>query len=402
MSDIFLMGIAGKHLSPDQYDIIHRCRIIVTSSRHLPLVADSGITILPITPITAMLEKLTKELYLGNVGVLASGDPLFFGIGRTMLQHFNADRVHILPAISSMQMACAILKEPWDDIHFLSLHGRDHQYLAAKLLHHRKTLLFTDHRNSPKRIAAQLFDELHALGDQQSIREMRIAVIENAGLDSERITRGTLAEISRQQFGELNIMFIRKIKPATRVRFGLTETELDHSRGLITKDEIRAATLHQLRLPEHGVFWDVGSGSGSVAVSAGLLNPDLNLFAVERRTEEIKNIKNNIIRHQAYNVRVIKGSAPEALQSLPAPDRVFIGGSGGALADILAHAGNKLTSGGCLVINSVRPETAQQAPKILHKMGMEVTMRTIAVSRWTYGDTSRKDLHPITIITANK
>ncbi len=119
-------------------------------------------------------------------------------------------------------------------------------------------------------------------------------------------------------------------------QFGLTEDSIQHSRGLITKNEVRAATLHQLQLPRKGVFWDIGAGSGSLSIEAARANPHLTVYAIEHKEEELENIKNNIVKFGCYNIVPIFGRAPEALVALPDPDRVFIGGSSGSLPDIVA------------------------------------------------------------------
>jgi precorrin-6Y C5,15-methyltransferase (decarboxylating) len=171
---------------------------------------------------------------------------------------------------------------------------------------------------------------------------------------------------------------------------------------LITKDEVRAATIQQLRLPRDGVFWDVGAGSGSVSVAAGILNPNLQVYALERHPDELANIKANIIKHKAFNVQVIEGAAPDILAGLPEPDRVFIGGSGGRLKDILNHCVPRLVPAGRIVVNSVLEKTASEAPVILHALGLKVDLRQISVRRWNYGEETKQQLNPITLITGTK
>lgn len=402
MFKIFLIGIAANRVEPDQLKVISDCKLVVSSSRHQPLVAKTGRNIVPITPLQQMLENVASALHNGNVAILASGDPLFFGVGRKIIQRFGAEHVRITPALSSVQLACARLQEPWDDMHILSLHGRRHEHLPGTILQHSRTMLFTDPMNSPDRIAEVLLNALQNLGDHKLIEAVKVAVVENAGLDSERVTRGSLKEISGQSFEPLNLMLIKQPKRESAIRFGLSQADFNHSRGLITKDEVRAATLHQLRLPEGGVFWDVGAGSGSVSVAGGILNPDLQVYAIERHPEELANIKANIIKHSAFNVQVIEGAAPDMLADLPNPNRVFIGGSGGNLEGILNHCVPRLVQGGRIVVNSVLEKTARLAPEILHCLQLKVDVRRISVSRWNYGEETEKKLNPITLVTGIK
>ncbi|HDO29451.1 MAG TPA: precorrin-6Y C5,15-methyltransferase (decarboxylating) subunit CbiT, partial [Desulfobacteraceae bacterium] len=184
---------------------------------------------------------------------------------------------------------------------------------------------------------------------------------------------------------------------------GLSEAEISHSRGLITKDEVRAATLHRLGLPGTGVFWDVGAGSGSVSIEAARLCPGLHLFAVEKEEEQLANIRKNIARFETFNVQPVAGSAPAVLAGLPDPDRVFIGGSGGRLAEIIEVAAGRLQGAGRIVVNCVTGRTRKEAPELLHRHGCRVRMSELQISRHQNGGNNQWiDLNPITIVTGIK
>ena len=177
---------------------------------------------------------------------------------------------------------------------------------------------------------------------------------------------------------------------------------MHHSRGLITKDEVRAAGLHKLRLPDKGVLWDVGGGSGSVSLEAARMCPELAVYIIERKIEEQENIRNNIITYNACNMHLIKGEAPDALAGLPAPDRVFIGGSGNRLDTIIELAASKLSASGRIVVNAVLKKTAEQAPSLLHRQGLQVETATLSVTRTRYPEHKTQQFNPITIITGCK
>jgi precorrin-6Y C5,15-methyltransferase (decarboxylating) len=356
------------------------------------------VRLIPIAPVQDALQQAAHFLTEGDVVVLATGDPLFFGIGRTLLQFFGPDRIVIHPALSSMQLAFSRFKIPWDDAKFLSLHGREIHNLtataipgshgirasmpvAAAILIHDKVFLFTDRTSSPDRIAGSLLTECGSGINTEYV----VHVAENIGLDNEQLHTGTLSEIAEQTFGPLNVMILIKRSAAHPIPcFGLTEDEITHSRGLITKNEVRAASLHALRLPRHGVLWDVGAGSGSVGLEAARLFPELQVMAVERDEEQVKNIQKNRERFQAWNLKLFHGSALEVLKDLPAPDRVFIGGSGGQLRDIIDHVAERLRPGGRIVVNAVLEKTVQEAPTYLHAQGLEVTLSEIRVTRRRY------------------
>jgi len=406
-TSVHLIGVESSGVfSESIIDLIRNCRALVLSKQHQallsPLLDDlSAARLIPIAPVQDALKQAARELTHGDVVMLASGDPLFFGIGRTLLHFFGPARIVIRPALSSMQLAFARFKIPWDDAGFLSLHGRETKNLAASILTHDKVFLFTDRHSSPDRIAGSLLTECGSGINAEYV----IHVAENIGMADERLHTGTLSEIAKLCFGPLNVMILMKTKasPASMAPcFGLSEDEITHSRGLITKNEVRAASLHALCLPRQGVLWDVGAGSGAVGLEAARLFPELQVFAVEREEEQITNIQKNRKEFQAWNLQVLHGSAPDALAGLPAPDRVFIGGSSGQLRTIIEHAAERLTPGGRMVVNAVLEKTAQEAPQYLHANGLQVTLSEINITRSCYPDQGSQVMHPITIIVGRK
>jgi len=402
MSRIELIGISGTTLAPEQWPLLRNCAAIVASRRHRFLVADQPQEVIDIVPVEAMLNRVEEVLAGGgDVVVLASGDPLFYGIGRSLIDRFGPERLTIRPALSALQLACARFHTPWDDLALLSFHGREIDNLPGRILRHQRAMLFTDGRNSPDKVAAVLLTALTACEDTERIGSIRIRVAENLGLADERLTSGTLAEIAAHSFGPLNMMLIEQPAWLTPPPFGLNEAEIVHSRGLITKDEIRAATLHRLRLPATGVFWDIGGGSGSISLEAARLCPELTIRTVEKKAEEQANIRANIRRFGAYSIHLVCGEAPEALVGLPAPDRIFIGGSGQRLEAIIEMATARLADGGRMVVNAVRAQTETIALTCFERLGLRVSTSTIVVSRRLPGGEMRT-FNPITLITGDK
>jgi len=405
---VHLIGVESSRIFSDTsiLDLIRNCRTLVLSKRHQALLAPflddlSTIHLISIAPIQAALEQASRKLTQGDVVVLASGDPLFFGIGRTLLQFFGPDRIVIHPTLSSMQLAFSRFKIPWDDARFISLHGRETNNLAATLLTQDKLFLFTDRHSSPDQIAKSLLTECGSGINSEYL----LHIAENLGMDDERLHTGTLAMIAEQTFSPLNVMILMRKKASQSSMvpcFGLSEEEIAHSRGLITKNEVRAASLHALRLPRHGVLWDIGAGSGAVGLEAARLFPDLQVFAVERGEEQVENILKNREQFQAWNLKLHRGSAPDILSALPDPDRVFIGGSGGQLQAIIEHAAKRLNPEGRIVINAVLEKTAQDAPPLLHAQRLDVTLSEIKVTRRHYPEQNSQTMHPITIIVGRK
>ena len=419
MCRIELIGISGSGggecLSAEQRELISTCVLVAHSRRQGPLlegIAARHMERVGITPLAGLYSAIESSLAKGSVAVLASGDPLFFGIGRNLIERFGAERVRVHPALSALQLACARFKIPWDDLAIISLHGRKDGYPAARILRHERVLCFTDQENSPDRLARNLIATLEDIGDSKRLQGMRMRVAENLGLSDERLSAGGLAAMAHAQFSPLNMVLFEQNQvpaalPASLPVFGLQEAEIRHSRGLITKDEVRAAALHRLRLPAGGVLWDVGGGSGSVSLEAARLSPGLAIYTIEKKPEEQDNIRHNIRTCAAYSIRLVKGEAPEALTHLPDPDRVFIGGSGKRLEEILRAAASRLLPGGRIVVNAVLASTRESACAILAGLGFQVACSTISVQRYQYRSEHQlsartaQSCNPITIVTGS-
>ncbi len=402
MSRIELIGIDSPVLDEQQRALISRCCAVVASTRHQKMLTGLTQPIIPIAPIQQMIDKVRQQLQTGDVAILASGDPLFYGIAKTILNHFDPSQLCIHPALSALQLACARFKVPWDALTLISLHGRAAGDIAGQILTHRKVMLFTDNINTPDVIAQHLLLALQETQDQKRIDGLRIRVAENLGLQDETLHEGDLEYISGEKFSPLNMVLVEQNTiPEKTSCFGLNENDIHHSRGLITKDEVRAASLHKLSLPQQGVFWDIGGGSGSISLEAARLNPGLTVYTIEKKPEEQENIRRNIKEFNTYNMHIICGEAPEALKELPSPDRIFIGGSGSHLEPIIAFSVPRLNKGGKIVVNAVLQKTADKAPVYLMQHNLLVETATIAVTRQKISEQQPTVFNPITIITGS-
>ena len=158
--------------------------------------------------------------------------------------------------------------------------------------------------------------------------------------------------------------------------WGLSESEFDHRAGLVTKAEVRAVALGHLALPRAGVLWDVGAGSGSVAIECARLQPDLRVIAVERGAEDADRIEANAARH-GVRIEVVRGAAPDVLEGLPAPDRVFVGGGGPA---VLRAALAALRPGGIVVATHVLVDRAADAYSLLGNLTQVAANRAVPIA----------------------
>ena len=190
---------------------------------------------------------------------------------------------------------------------------------------------------------------------------------------------------------------------AQNIFFGLKESEIFHKRGMITKDEVRAVVIHKLRLPRKGVFWDIGAGSGAISVECALLNSKLKVYAIEKEPAACEIIKKNKEKFELFNLKIIKGSAPECLRELDEPDRVFIGGSGGKLKEILEFlvAFDKLK---LMVLTAISLDTLYKSLHFLEIHDFKVEVSQITVNRLEKLGEQKvfKALNPIFIVKAEK
>ena len=400
MSKIYVLGIDSSGSLKAKRKILERCGLIIASKRLAALLGNTFVPIHPIAPIEEACEQIRQGLSCGNVCVLASGDPLFYGIAGKLIKKFGKNQVEVHPALSSLQEAFARFKLSWDDANIISLHGRRPHHIPGLLLQKSKSFVFTDKTNSPDSIAATLLNYLDLVGADHLKQQIVVHIAENLGSADEKVSSGTLIEVAENSYGPMNVLCLLVPEIEKPCCFGLTTEEIAHSRGLITKDEIRAVALHRLRLPHQGILWDIGGGSGSISIEAAALNPTLTIYIVEHRKEEIANIKKNICRFNLFNIVPMHGRAKEVFNDLPDPDRVFVGGSDGEMEEILAQAASRLSFGGRVVVNSVTKKTSEITPKIMKKHGLAPDAVTITVTR--ENTDAKKQPNPITIITGTK
>jgi precorrin-6Y C5,15-methyltransferase (decarboxylating) len=437
VNKISVIGIGYKPLVKEAQETVLNSGIIVTSARLLEVfkgyaefeAVKDKIKVLnnvdeTIDFIKSQISSRITHHASRPVVLLASGDPLFFGIGRRAIAEFGKENVEIYPELSSLQAAFAAIGEPWDDALLMSLHGgpdpekrRRLRYelndIPSLLEGHNKIAILTDRENNPAVVAKFL----HA----SSASPLTLYVCERLGYPEEKITEGTPELIAGMTFSEPNVVIIirnalsvmsnefkKNTVYASRVtrhdfRFGLRESEISHMQGLITKDEVRAVTIHKLRIPESGVFWDVGAGSGSISIEVSRLSPGMRVYAIEKDLERIKNIRDNADKFHAANMEIVGGMAPEALKGLPAPDRVFIGGSSGRLKETIGMISDAMPSG-IVVINAISIETLNDAKQALSEHGFTVSISEISVSRSKIiaGKTHLSALNPVFIITGER
>ena len=325
-----------------------------------------------LSPLEAALETDRP------VVVLASGDPLWFGIGRLLLQQFGPQRLRFHPAPSSLQLAFARIGRPWQDASWISLHGRDPDPLAAALQKRPAALaVLTD----PGRGGAEEVRRiLRASGLEAAYA---VWLCERLGHPAERVQRLAPEAPLPASIDPLHLLLLIAeplapvADPAALPLFGLEDglfLQHDDRPGLMTKREVRLQLLADLELPVRGVLWDIGAGVGSVGLEALRLRPELQAWFLEQRGGSASLIAANAERLGVKPAGVLEGRAPEALAALPDPDRVLIGGGGRGRAAVLAAVLERLRPAGVVVIPLATLEALAELRPLLEQAGLSVSV----------------------------
>ena len=391
-------GIEGwEGFGSKALEIIAQAEVMIGHQRHLDIFPDFSGKKMPLGDLPEVLEFLKGTDK--RVVVLASGDPTFFGISRFLLRNLPKERIEIFANVTSMQYAFACIKEPWDDAIFVSVHGRGMHVAVDKIIAAEKACVLTDKVNTPAAIAAELIE--------RGAEGYEAWLCEDLGLATEKFTRTDVRGLLELKPSDLNILILVKTYEPNLVQYpliGIDDDEFHTSKKLITKQEVRAVTLSKLQLQDDLVLWDIGAGSCSVSIEASNLMPNGRIFAVERNQQCISFINENLKKFCTRNVKLIEAFAPDGLEDLPDPDRVFIGGAGGKLDEIIDAVAQRLKPDGIVVINAVTLDTLSQAVEFLEDHGytVEATCVNIAKTRKLTEYKMFEAQNPVYVISAWK
>ncbi len=372
-------GCAG--LTSRAASAIAGAQVLVGGERHLAFFPQfKGERITLKSGIAAALDRVAVLSDEHQVCILASGDPLFFGVGSLVAKRLGAEHVEFLPAPSSVQWAFARAGGSWDDAEIISAHGRSADGLVSRARRAAKIAVLTDEESTPARLATHLLE----YGEQG----WEAVVCEHLAGPGERVRRLTLPELAAAtDIAPLNVLLLLRTTDGWRAPPAIPFLHEDALAkrmpkvGLITKREVRLLSLASLSLAPDAVVWDIGAGSGSVSIEAALLAPRGRVYAIEVDPEGVTICRDNVRAHGADNVRVVAGLAPEALSGLEAPDAVFVGGSKGSMAAIITAALDALREGGRLVINAVTMENVGEAYSALRARGLDPEVLLVQISR---------------------
>jgi precorrin-6Y C5,15-methyltransferase (decarboxylating) len=306
------------------------------------------------------------------VCVLASGDPFHYGVGAVLARKIDAREMTVLPGVSAFSLAAARLGWSLPDCVLLSLHGRTLDFIRPHLQPAARILALTSDGDGPRTIANLL--------TSTGFGTARLTVLEALSGPHESIRATHAAGFDLGTVDPLNTVAIEvEAAPGARVlarSAGLPDDLFEHD-GQITKREIRAVTLSSLAPRRGELLWDIGAGSGSVAIEWMLADPAMRAIAVERRADRAARIARNAAAFGVPGLEIITGVAPEGLSGLPQPDAIFIGG-GAEGAGVLDAAIQALLSGGRLVVNAVTLETEVLLLDLYRARGGELIRLAVA------------------------
>ncbi len=396
---IFLIGMGmggGDTWSEAARRAIRRAEVCLGSERLLAGVPDgefSGERI-PLAIPATMAAALESNPQWRIAAVLLSGDVGFYS-GAHKLRELLADHeIESIPGISSPQYFAARLGRSWQDFRLASCHGVDCD-VVAEVLNHPCVFFLTGGKIG----VAELLRLLHEAG----LGEAKVTVGENLAGEDERITVGSAAELAKRTFPPLSVALVenrRTFQRETRAT-GIADSEFVRGDAPMTKREVRALALSLLRPTPGAILWDVGAGTGSVAVEMGLLARRGRVFAIEQKAEYLPLIEANRERFGVFNVRVVPGRAPEVFPALPVPEAAFIGGSGGNL-DAIVEGLLRKNPAVRLVVSAICLETLAAAVAAFQEFDLadfEVTQLAASRTRLVGGKHLLMAENPIFLIS---
>jgi precorrin-6B C5,15-methyltransferase / cobalt-precorrin-6B C5,C15-methyltransferase len=399
------MGLDGPAgLATEAKRAIEAATVIAGSAHHLKHFSSHPAEKLTLgSDIEDWLSQLKKLSAHQSIVVLASGDPLFFGIGRLLTEHFPSEILVFYPHVSSVQLAFSRLQIPWQSATIVSIHGRSIEPLEQALKKGAGPIaVLTDGIHTPVAIAQLIKDLRLPIA-------YRLWVCSQLGGAEERVESFTLEDRIPESFPMPNVVVLQQIEtsapplPLLGIPDSAFYTFPDQP-GLITKQEVRVLSLSLLQLMPQVRVWDIGAGTGSISIEVGRLVPDAQIFAVEQTAVGTSLIRRNCERLGVKNVQVVSGAAPKALINLPDPDRIVLGGGGARIAEILAVCMERLKPGGVLVGNFATIEALYAAQTQLRTQSWSIHLLQVNLARSTaIGEATRfVPMNPVTLLQAIK
>ncbi|MGW0520182.1 precorrin-6y C5,15-methyltransferase (decarboxylating) subunit CbiE [Crossiella sp. NPDC003009] len=377
---------------------VRAAQVLLGSSRQLDLVPDkvTAERVAWPSPMLPALPGLLERHRGRRICVLASGDPMFFGVGSTLARLLGPQRLRVLPHASSVSLACARLGWPMEAVDVVSAVGRPVELLHPFVQPGRRVLVLSAGGGTPAEVAALL--TVRGYGPS------RLTVLERLGGKDERLVSGTAGEWSLPRTAALNVIAVDCVAdpgtPLLPTVPGLPDSAFDHD-GQLTKREVRALTLSRLAPVPGQLLWDVGAGAGSVAIEWSRTHPSCRAVAVEREPERAERITRNAYALGVPGIEVVSGEAPSALDGLEAPSAVFVGG-GATGPGVIEKCWQSLLPGGRLVVNAVTVESESLVAQWYARLGGDLLRMSISRAAPVGGFTAMRPMLPVTTWVATK
>jgi precorrin-6Y C5,15-methyltransferase (decarboxylating) len=376
-------GLAG--LTGRARDILAHAEVVFGSAHTLALVPELRAEKHPVgSDLQETVTALSAVMGQKRIALVAGGDPLFYGVARYLCDRLGKDRFEVLPHVSSMQLAFARVKESWEEAYLTNLATHPLDQVIDRIRTAETVGLFPGDNEGPAEIARQLL--------ARGLDYFRVFVCENIGGRDERVTQGELSEIAEMEFAPLNVVILKRKagrpdQPSASLRFrrfGNPDDAFAQSRpksGLITPVEVRSLALAQLGIQTGAVVWDIGAGSGAVAIEAARLSEPGMVFAIEQDAADYHLILANAQTFGVRNLKAIHGTAPAVFTGLPAPDAVFVGGLGKEINRLLAAAWTALRPDGRMVVNVASLESLNATYTTLKELAGTVQVLMVNIAR---------------------
>jgi precorrin-6Y C5,15-methyltransferase (decarboxylating) len=378
-------GLAG--LTARARDLLNSAELILGSDHALGLIPEIGAERYRIGPdLQEVVRTLETQFGKKRMVVVASGDPLFYGVARYLCDRLGKDHFEVWPHVSSMQLAFARIKESWEEAYLTNLATHPLESVVDRIRTAETVGLFTSEEDNPPTVARQLM--------ARGIDYFRAYVCENLGGPDERVTQGDFEDLQSMEFAPLNVMILKRKpgrpdqqrSPGHFRTFGNPDDVFAQSRpksGLITQAEVRAIALAQLDVHPGSVVWDIGAGSGSLAIEAAQLARPGMVYAIEQDAADYHLILANADSFGVRNLTAVHGTAPAVFSGLPPPDALFVGGTGHEVARLLELAYKALRQNGRLVVNVATLESLSATYSVLKSLAGTVQVLLINVARGT-------------------
>ncbi|QDV13732.1 Precorrin-6Y C(5,15)-methyltransferase [decarboxylating] [Rosistilla oblonga] len=390
MNKIQIVGVGDdgvEGLTNHARALIEAADVLVGPANLLPKVAIGPSERIESGSDLQRLGEMLNEMSSRNVVLLAGGDPLFYGTARFLCDSLGKDLFEVVPHVSSMQLAFARVKESWDDAYLTNLATQPLDRVVERIRTADRVGLFTTEEITPAALAAALLD--------RRIDYFNVYVCENLGSPDERVTQGDLNSLQGQTFGPLNVMvLVRRQGVADRPQqmegkrlFGNPDDQFLQSkpkRGLLTPMEVRCIALALMDLGPTSIVWDVGAGSGSLAIEASQIVTGGQVYAIEMDAEDFGLMTDNAERYGCSTLIPVHGQAPEALAALPDPDVIFVGGTGRAVGELVDTIFDRLRPGGRFVVNVASPDNLVGVQAAFQRRNIEPSVRMANIARGNY------------------